>query len=383
MFKELGYYSCDGKIFETKLEAMLYADPKNLSIDWHFNNEIFDNYNWTIEPELSLDELYDRRARQIREQYDYVILSYSGGADSNNILESFLRQGLHIDEIMTNWALDANDRYIVKDTSVKDSWNTNAEFYLHTASRLDYIRNKSPRTKISLVDSSRSIIDSLLNNSNADWVYGKNDVFNVTGAFQFNPVYHSKVRKRFDGLQNVAYVLGIDKPKLMIINNQFYLYFVDKTTNIVPVKENIVQYNNITPVFFYWSSECCQLLAKQAHTVYKYLQVTPAARQIWESRDAKVLRRVQEGLLRSIIYSTWNTNWFQVMKPTQDWNSELDDWFTKGWAGTTEHAIWKEGLEVLTPLISNFIKYDNGQLVGTKPCFSKFYRIGGFDGLII
>jgi hypothetical protein len=383
MFKELGYYSCDGKIFKTKLEAMLYAEPKKLSIDWNFNNEIFDNYNWTIEPSFSLDELYNLRARQIREQYDYVILSYSGGADSNNILESFLRQGLHIDEIITNWALDANDRFIVKDSSVKESWNSTAEFYLHTASRLDYIKNKSPKTKISLIDSSKSIIDNLLNNSNAEWIYGKNDVFNVTGAFQYNPAYCSDIRKRFDSLQNVAYVVGIDKPKLMIINNQFYLYFIDKVTNIIPVKENIVEYNNVTPVFFYWSPNCCQLLAKQAHTVYKYLQVNIAARKIWESHDAAVLRRGQEGLLKSIVYSTWDTNWFQVNKPIQDWNCELDDWFIKGWAGTKEHSIWKEGLEVLTPLINNSLKYHNGQIIGSKPCFSKFHHIGSFDGLII
>ena len=68
MNRELGYYSCNGIVFETKLQAMLYANPKNLTIQWHFNDEKFNSYDWSIEPQLNLDYLYDLRARQIREE---------------------------------------------------------------------------------------------------------------------------------------------------------------------------------------------------------------------------------------------------------------------------------------------------------------------------
>lgn len=376
MFKELGYYSCDGKIFETKLLAMLYANPRNLPIQWHFNDVEFDSYDWTQEPELSLDQLYDRRAREIREQYDYVVLSYSGGSDSNNILESFLRQGLFIDEIITNWALDASDQFIVKDVRVKDTWNNNAEFYLHTADRLNYIRNKSPKTKISLLDTSRNIIDGLLNNSDANWVEGKNDVFNVTGAFQYNPLFFADVRKRFDGLGKVAYVIGIEKPKLMIKHQKLYMYFIDKGASIAPVKDSITQYSNITPVLFYWSPNTRQLLAKQAHTVLKYINTHPIAKKVWESTDYKVIRRVQEDLLKNMIYTTWNPEWFQVKKTTNDWDSELDYWFTRGWSNSKEYHIWKDGLANLIPRISNFINRGDDGVRGTVPCYSKFYFIG-------
>ena len=71
-------------------------------MDWIFHDDAFSKYPWHIEPEASLDQLYDARARQLREKYDYVVLSYSGGSDTHNILESFIRQGLHIDEIVTN-----------------------------------------------------------------------------------------------------------------------------------------------------------------------------------------------------------------------------------------------------------------------------------------
>lgn len=378
MNRELGYYSCNGIVFETKLQAMLYANPKNLTIQWHFNDEKFNSYDWSIEPQINLDYLYDLRASQIREEYDYVILSYSGGSDSHNILESFLRQGLFIDEIVTNWALDITSNYIVTDEKVKDAWNNNAEFYLHTKNQLDYIKNKSPNTRITLLDTSKSILDSLLNNLNVDWTDNKNDVFSATGAFQWNPLYFSELRKRLDKLNRVAYVIGIDKPRLIIKENKLYLYFLDKPTGIVPIQENIVEYTNITTVFFYWSPNSCDLLCKQAHTVLKYIKASNnVIKKVWESLDPIFVRKVQEILLRNILYTTWDNNWFQVNKTLQDWNCEWDYWFTKGMTDSKEYAIWLDGIKVLKPRVSNFIRYNNdGSINGTNPYLSKFYYVG-------
>lgn len=377
MFKELGYYTCDRIIFETKLQAMLYANPKKLPIQWHFNDEKFNSYNWSVEPTLSLDALYDQRAKQIREQYDYIILSYSGGSDSNNILESFIRQGLVIDEIITTWALDASSKFIIHDSNIKECWNNNAEFNLHTKQRLQYIKNNCSKTKITVLDSSNNIIEALLNNSDANWINGKNDVFNVTGAFQYNLLYFSEVRKRFDKLGRVAYIIGVDKPRVIVKNNDVYMYFVDKASSITPIRESIIEYSNITPLLFYWSPDSCDLLCKQAHTIYRYIKANSNVKKIWEAKDMFSIRVLQEGIMRAIIYTTWDNNWFQVRKTTNDWHSELDYWFTQGWVGTKEHSIWIDGLKNLIPRISNFISYkSDGKILGTLPCLSKIHYIG-------
>jgi hypothetical protein len=380
MYPKLGYYTCNGILFQTKLKAMLYANPQNLPIQWHFNNEIFDYYDWSTEPELSLDQLYDIRARQIREEYDYVILSYSGGPDSHNILKSFLRQGLFIDEIITNWALDVSSNFIVLDERVKDAWNNNAEFGLNTKSQLDYIKNKSPNTRITVLDTSNSILDALINNSNGDWVNAKNDVFNATGAFHWNPLYFLDLRKRLDKLNRIGYIIGIDKPKLLINENNLYLYFIDKPTGLVALQDSINDYSNITPILFYWSPETCDLLCKQSHTVFKYIKTNSILKEIWKSTDSGVMRKTQETLLRNVIYTTWNNNWFQVDKTVQDWNCEWDYWFTKGMSDSKEYAIWLDGLKNLKPKISNFIVYnEDGSIKGTKPFVSNVYYIGSME----
>ena len=102
MNKNLGYYTVGNREFFSKIQACIHATTTNQDPIWHFNNDVFNNFDWTIEPSETLDELYNARARQLREEYDYVALSYSGGSDSHNILMSFLRQGLHIDELIIN-----------------------------------------------------------------------------------------------------------------------------------------------------------------------------------------------------------------------------------------------------------------------------------------
>lgn len=380
MNKHLGYYTCNRIEFDTKLKAMMYAHSNNLPIKWHFNDDIFNSYDWSVEPKLDLDSLYDLRARQIREKYDYVILSYSGGSDSNNVLESFLRQGLLIDEILTCWSLDVTEKYLNYSGTEKSSWNNNAEFELHTKHRLEYIKNKSPRTKISLVDSSKTILDGLLSSENGSWVQEKNDVFNVTGALQFNPIYFNDIRKRFDKEKSIAYVIAIDKPKLTIVDNKLYLYFADKTTGIVQAQDHISEYNNTTIEFFYWSPQTCDLVCKQSHAVLKYINANPQYKKVWETKDRQMIRRVQEELLRKILYTTWNDNWFQVRKTLEDWDCEFDRWFTRGMAGSKEHSIWLDGLKYIAPKIYSFLEIkENNFIRGTKPYFSKYHFIGNVN----
>ena len=159
MNKELGYYVCNGKEFSSKAGGLIYATQVDKPIEWIFNKEVFDKFDFSHEPELTLDQLYDRRARELREKYDYLVLGYSGGSDSHNILMSFYRQGLHIDEVVSNWIFDASKtNFLVVDERVTDAWNQNAEFELTTKERLDWISTNMPKTTITIYDSSQDTL---------------------------------------------------------------------------------------------------------------------------------------------------------------------------------------------------------------------------------
>ena len=107
MNEKLGYYTVDGQVFESKIQALVHATANKKPVRWIFNNDEFERTNWAVEPSETLNNLYRQRARQLREKYDYLVLCYSGGSDSNNILEAFIAEGLVIDEIVTNFIVDA------------------------------------------------------------------------------------------------------------------------------------------------------------------------------------------------------------------------------------------------------------------------------------
>jgi hypothetical protein len=377
MIKKLGYYVCNDKEFDSKIRALIYASSIKKPITWIFNDDQFNTYPWHEESPFTLDELYNRRAREIREQYDYVILCYSGGSDSNNVLESFLRQGLLIDEIVTNWALDVSESFNQLSVTQRSTWNHNSEFKLHTASRLDYIKQTSPKTKITVIDTSEVLVKTFLDADDESWVLKKNAVLNATGSSQYNYIHFANIRKQFDKDKKIALVIGTDKPKLKIEDNKLYMFFADKAVNMVSIREHILEYPNAHPVFFYWDPDCIEMLSKQGHTVLHWLKANPQYQWILKSTDYKITRRMQEELLKTVVYSNWNTAWFQVFKSLNDWDSELDYWFTRGWKGTKEYEIWLAGIKYLTNQIPEFLDKDkSGNVRGTKTMYSNRFYIG-------
>lgn len=371
----LGFYEVGGVKFANKIPALLHAQQSGQKPVWNFGNEAFSKVLWHIEPEEPLDSLYDRRAKQIREEYDYVILSYSGGSDSNNILESFLRQGLFIDEVVSNWALDITESFLDLTGKNRLSSNNNAEFKLHTASRLDYIRQASPNTKITVNDTSKALVEGL--RMDACWTDNRNDVLNVTGVTNYNLPYFSSIRKEFDRGKKIAFVIGTDKPLLVFSGQELYLCFADKNANMVYTDEHFSDYPNAKPILFYWSPEAEAILRKQAHIMLKVFRNNAKLVEAWKDPRPSVRRLVHEEVLKTIIYSsTWKASYWQVQKTTADWDSELDYWFTRGWVGTPEHTFWQQSLSDLAKRIPDFIAYRDGKIHGIEAMISPYYHIG-------
>jgi len=105
------HYSVGKKLFLNKIDAILYANKNLQDVNWHFHQEIFKNYKWEEEPPLSLDEYYRIRANEIRNQFDYVVILCSGGADSTNVLKTFINNNIKVDEIIASAPLEGIKNY--------------------------------------------------------------------------------------------------------------------------------------------------------------------------------------------------------------------------------------------------------------------------------
>ena len=378
--KKLGYYTCAGLEFESKIQACLHAVATGKEVQWHFNNEIFSKHNWSIEPELSLDALYNLRSKQIREKYDYVVLSYSGGADSHNILMSFIRQGLHIDEIVVNNMEKANKQFTDLNVNNTDPTNTPAEFRLQTVPRLKEIAVLIPRTKITVCDLSDHLFDYMNSAKDASWVLGRKEGLNAANTTRYNYLAITEIRKQFDKNKSMVIIVGVDKPRCFIRNGDFYIRFADRAANIVPIPNHLNEYTNSTVELYYWSPDSIDILTKQAHVVRRWLKFKPEMQKLFDSEvmaDPKIFRIYHEQLLKNIVYTTWNENWFQTDKAVKDWTSEFDQWFEDGYSDTRAYGIWLEGVNFVKDKLHTFANQRNGDLDGLR-LFGKNYKIGSF-----
>jgi len=187
-------------------------------------------------------------------------------------------------------------------------------------------------------------------------VLDKREGLNPLGATRFNYIHFSEVRKRFDREKTIALILGIEKPRTMIIGNKFYTRFSDRSANIVTVAEHIKEYDNSTVEFFYWSPECLPLLTKQAHVIKRWLEADPAKQKLWTLDSVnRLYRTVHERILRSLLYTTWDNNYWQADKATKDWYSEFDTWFIEGYKGTKANDIWWEGINYVKNNLPTFM----------------------------
>lgn len=372
------YYEVDGVKFESKIQACLFAQSTGKNVKWNFNKEFFETYDWTKEPEESLDQLYNKRAKNLREKYDYLILSYSGGADSHNILMSFVRQGLHIDEIVVNHMTSAWSKFVVLDKKQTASWNTGAEHDLHTIPMLKNVAPLIPKTKITILDLSQNLFDTFLDAGDASWILDRNEGLNPLNVTRFNYSYFDSVRKKFDKGHKIAMVVGIDKPRTVIDNNNFYMYFIDRGVNIVPIKDHFSEYTNSALEFFYWSPEAADILCKQSYVIKRFLKANPQHQDLWHRRNlsAENWRLIQEPMLKPILYTTWNDNWFQTDKAISDWYSEFDSWFINGYKDHPSHAIWQEGINYMIKNVPRFIKYTSDGTPDGLQFFIQHYKIG-------
>lgn len=374
--KRLGYYIVGDQEFESKIAAALYSVKVNKPMEWIFNNKVFSSYNWQQEPEETLDELYDRRARQIRNKYDYVIISYSGGADSHNMLMSFIRQNLHVDEILVNTTEKAN-RLTVNDVNCKQATNAGAEHQLQAMPRLKELAPLIPKTKISILDLSDYVFANFEEAKDASWVLDKKEGLNPAGVSRFNYLYYSEVRKTFDKDKKIALVMGIEKPKVTIENGNVFVRFIDRIANIVTVTGHVKDYTNTTIEFFYWSPECVPMLIKQGHVVKKWLEANPHIQPDFyaENINFEKIRLVHERVLRSVVYSTWDNNWFQADKAVSDWYTEFDTWFIEGYKDTKAFHIWEEGVNFVRDSLGAYHRDVDGDPDGLKG-YAKYYNLG-------
>lgn len=264
---DIGFYSVGSRHFSNKLEAVLAAQLTNEDVEWNFFDEIFDKVNWIQEPIASLDDFYKSRAQQIREQYDYVIVFCSGGADSTNVVKSFINNGIHVDEVIGIAPMSGIKNWNYDSSNVSDL-NIISETKFALLPLLDELTTKH-NIKCTLYD----FFEDMLNYSDEEWTFDScgNIVTALTSHFtKVDALPH--INHLIQAGKKIALVYGTDKP-VVKVDPEGSIHFVisDAGVNYLNMPDHR-RYPNVDRVLFYWTPDLPEMLVKQAHVVARVVQ---------------------------------------------------------------------------------------------------------------
>jgi len=356
---KLGFYRVGDQRVESKIDACVLGTKHNQHPTWHFSDHVWSSQDWTHEPEVDILELYRTRARQIREQYDYIVLNYSGGSDSQAMVDAFLSAGCFIDEVVTIWNRKHTARVIASE-GVIDARNVEAEFELTTRPGLTRIRDASPKTKITYIDISDATVKEYQTFDGEEWLKNTVEHLHPQYVTRWSATRDHQQLVTLDRGLKTAILFGVDKPKVCIKDGKYHTYFVDIVANSFRGGFNRPEYDNMDYVFFYWTPDMPEIIVKQSHMIRRWFEMNPQLKPIlqWPNSDY-TKRQAYEIIVRSIVYPEWNLNTFQCVKTTSTVYSEWDDWFFKEFYGTSTYDSWFKGIKhVETNIDKKYLKYD-------------------------
>lgn len=268
--KTFGLYEVDRKLFSRKIDAVLESINTGSDIVWHYNDETFSSIDWKSEPEESLADLYRKRAQQIRDEYDYVIIMASGGADSTNVLYSFLDNGIHIDEIIASAPTKGLEKVTIDQNNISAE-NTVAETVLAQIPLLKNISRLHPNIKITIND----YFDNLLNYKDDSWMLmGSTWIHPSAARHDLTNLPH--IRKLAESGKKIAKVYGIDKPMLARgASGKIYNCIFDSSIQVANHSSLSGMIDTITPVLFYITPDMPEIMVKQSHNLFKWMHSDP------------------------------------------------------------------------------------------------------------
>ena len=315
-----GYYRAGNQVYLNKAEATYNASKNQVPLTWHFYEDIFNTLDWTKRPSGTLQELYKIRAQQIRDEYDHVIVNFSGGMDSWNVLYSFLSNDIHVDEIVTSWP--RAERKLRPLSNSIEQWNMGSEYEFAVRPLLKEIEKKYPKINIVLYDFSDKIEQEIQEKN----FFGQHNYQNAPGFHKFA----GRTEKELQAIKEnkkVAVVIGAEKITLTVKNNNFYAFFSDHANN--------ADAEGRTTEFFYWSDKLPLLPVLQSHCLKDVITQEYLADPTFVPFNGNQYREIY----RKACYPEYNPNTFQTLKKfgTMMWDSDL--WIKE--YNPRYHESWK------------------------------------------
>lgn len=285
--------------------------------------------DFSVEPNETLEELYRQRAQQLRDKYNYLILMYSGGADSHEMLMSFLNNNIYLDEVRTYTAKILSDR--MDYTPPQDHpLGLLFEHQLAAVPGMRLVETLSPRTKLVIRDYSNAF-----KTLNEEWLDTTKKIYNIHGGLYmpYREVYQAHDLQDYaerHNLENVGVLFGTEKPRFRIRNNKLYACYGDHQRDGGFTLIGNSDATRLTPEMFYWGE--VRITQKQCHVLRRVFVFDPELRKEYEAStdfyaNCKIYKK-----LHKYIYPNLRNCWQRIDKAN---NEELTNFL----AGSKARSI--------------------------------------------
>jgi len=374
LYHNKGVYTCNGKPFFNKLEAILEANVSGQHIGWDYHDTIFGQTRWDLDPPVELEELYRQRALQLREAYDHLVLFYSGGVDSWYILRTFIKNNIKLDEIYMFGAFEAEEKEYAR-------WglDNSPGYYTREIQRaLPQLKQLVAKhdIKVNVYDWTKNILEAA---NDPDWFWSAGVRFDPTCMVRskFHKIFREHNELLHKG-KRVGFVYGVDKPRLLRDDTNIYFAFLDviMTTGTLPTNDILGEYWE-NDEYFYWSPNLPELAVKQSHVVVNWLKANNKIHLIKHMNNISSFH--DEDYYREVnfsIYPDWNHNTWQIKKPTKAVWNEMSRWFIEG--EFEAKTKWVNSLHELERICGQRWFNSNTVYDGLRGHLSPLYKLGTY-----
>lgn len=368
-----GVYRVGKQIFQRKTLALLEATSTKSTIQWDFHDHVFSQVPWQLPPTESLKELYKRRAQQLRDKYDWLVLNFSGGCDSWGVLNSFISNNIHLDEVFVRWPKKGLEGTYTPNNVDKSPFNLHSEWDYAIKPELDKLEKYHPEIKITIHDWTDELAEEVAEDS-----FGMTSHYLNLGAFKkFGATADTEVTLR-DKEKRVGVIFGIDKPKCIRVENDFYVYFAD---HLVSGCQPDGEYNRNIELF-YWTPDMPDIVRAQGHLMFNFFRANPAAQFVVtaDERQSQNDRGLMDQIVKDICQPDYDKSKFQAGKPTSQIYTENDHWLRSKFGTERFMSAWRYGLTQYFKLIDKrFFVKKNDRIDGYRAYTSPYYKIGTFN----
>jgi hypothetical protein len=386
-FAKNGFYVVDNKIFNHKIHALQEASRTGQNVHWNFNDEAFAKFDWTHRLNLPLLEMYRMRAQQLRQKYQYLIACWSGGADSDAMLDSFLDNNIYLDELLVLWPTSLSPGKYVPSLD-KSPENFMSEWDYSIKPKLEKLQTQYPKLRITIRDTFK----------NPPRDEDHDDTVLIVEKHSYGTIQKWReldhvLRERSVQYHNVAAMLGVSPVEISILDNYATICFDDVALGPGIKSDFTLDGMPRNIEFFYWSPDFPELVREQAHAIVDRLELNPNTQNFIGNykmnTDRSLQKTVQpDGELnrqfrKSILYPNYPLDTFQAKKPTDTHDrGSWETWF-HGDPHSEEFLVaWKSAITSHQALIADrFCVKVNNKIVRYQRFQTRWYPIARLKSL--